>query len=224
MPRRALRVEPVKRLLPVLLMLAGCDSRPPAEETAEVDPSELMPDLSAQDPRRVQQRIDRAFAGTLAETLFTDVRATPLGSICGYVDDKDKQGRYKGRRPFLITPDGLPLVSTSPRIMFEIADDIFPDFYIRWCATPEEMRRIGPLIAARDSAAAAAPEPFAPDLMLPGPLPAETAEPAPVPPPPPKKEEEKAKPSGETPDRQAADADSFFNAVIRKKDEQKQQE
>ena len=212
----------MKRWFAILLLLAGCDSDDQADQTTKGDPSGLLRDLNVPDPRRVKQSIDRAFSGILTEPIFTDVRATPLGSICGYVDDKDKEGRYKGPRPFLITPDGLPLVSTSPRIMFEDADDIFPDFYIRWCATPEELRMVGPLLSARDNAAPAAPEPLEPDLIPLDPLPPPPAEPAPVNTPPPKPEE-KARPPAKASDRQS-DADSFFNAVIRKKDEQTPQD
>ena len=213
----------MKRILPILLLLAACDSSNEVEQTSGVDPSELMPDLSVQSPAEVRQRIDAAFSGVLTDPLFTNVRATPLRSICGYVDHKDKDGRYQGPRPFLVTPDGLPLVSTSPQIMFEDADDIFPDFYIRWCATPEEMVRISSLVAARRNAAPTTPEPLLPDMIPVEPLPPPPAQPAPVSVPAPKLEEKASAPPA-APTRQSGDADSFFNAVIRKKNEQKAEE
>jgi hypothetical protein len=101
--------------------------------------------------------------------------------------------------------------------MFDDPADPFPDLYIRWCATPEEMQTIGPAIAR--TAEVPPPPPVE--------LPPETIDPVPqgnwglvpgaaVPPPAaPVPAKEKAAPPAPVAKRQPGDEDSFMKSVIR---------
>ena len=72
--------------------------------------------------------------------------------------------------PFVITPAKVALVGSSPQIQFADPSDLLADAYVRWCATPEELSRIGPQLhqAASDPAnvtmsqVTAAPPPLPP--------------------------------------------------------------
>jgi len=199
----------MRRTLTLLLLLAGCDSDPagdtaPASEAAvpaAAVPAALSP---AQQAAQNQEKAAQALAAILADpksARYSEVRAGAAGAVCGRIDAKQPDGGAAGPRPFVVTPEGVAVISPAPQVMFDDPDDMFPDFYIRWCASPEELKRIGPRIAA-------APPPEAPpaedltavlDTALPPPAaPQAAADAARATPPPPREE------------------DSFSSAVMRK--------
>lgn len=146
----------MKRLL-ILLLLAGCDAG--AEHEAAAPPSggspagrESSSEASpAQQAEQFRQRAERALAAILADPAgarYSDLRAGAAGALCGRVEDRPADGRSDGPRPFVVTPEGAAVLSATPEVMFADPEDLFPDFYIRWCASPDELRRIGPRIAA----------------------------------------------------------------------------
>jgi hypothetical protein len=206
------------RLIPLvaILLLAGCDSEPVAENQAAATPATGAFDengMMALSPAEVEAKARAALAAVLKDTAsanFWNLRGEPTGAVCGQVDAKEN-GKYTGPRPFVVTPEGAGLISATPEVGYGDPADPFPDFHIRWCATPQELATVGPAIARRDAAPAdfgntSMPEP-APLLPaeLPPPLPAPRAVEA-VPQPAPE-----AAPPAST----AGEEDSFSKAVIR---------
>jgi hypothetical protein len=199
----------MKRLA-VLLLLAGCGSQDKVGESGDgaeiVPPAPAAENLSAGSPAadaaRLQARVESAMAVILpdpAKARYAEVRAGAAGSVCGTVDPGERTARAGGFRPFVVTPEGVAIVSPTPAISFGDPSDIFPDFYIRWCATPEELARLAPelrgTIEAPPPADPGAVDDFLPDLLEP---------PPPEPPRP--------------PEGRPAEEDSFSKAVRRKSD------
>lgn len=195
-----------------LLLLASCGSQDRTDSTAEpeaaADPAaNLLAETSAEDPARLQARVTAAMAAVLrnpSSATYSNVRSGAGGSICGEVDLKGGKGGQAGPRPLLVTPQGAGFVSMAPSISFGDPSDPFPDLYIQYCATPAELRVLGPRLqgVGVGSTFDAAPPPDLSDLPPPDaePPPA-TPEPAPAP--------GKARDPGPEPD-------SFFDAVKRK--------
>ncbi len=141
---------------------------------------------------------------------FGELKPGAAGAICGRVETRQPDGKL-AVHPFVVTPESVAVISTTPQVNLTDPEDPFPDFYIRWCATPAELARLQPSIVGGETLGIGAPPPDIPDVPpdLPAdlpPLPVEAvkdrpaaqakAEPPPVPP----------APTGE---------DSFFNAVAR---------
>lgn len=217
-------------MLTVLFLLSGCKETSNVDAGAETGNASATlsgttsTETTAERTARLQGKVDAALGGVLREPRYTNLREGPGGAVCGEVDSRQSDGEYSGPRPLVVTPEGVPLVSITSQIMFEDPDDIFPDFYIRWCASPEEMRTIGPLIESRANAAPA-PDPIA-ELPAPDDPPLDPALLEPQPP----TWEEPASPTPEPkasptpPDRGAVrrgDEDSFLKSVIRNSAEPK---
>lgn len=229
-----LKTSRAKPLL-ALLLLSACNSESQNGASEGPDPAALAAAAAADvskpvDPAVLQARAQALTSGILndpASARYSNLRSGPAGSICGAVDSKGSDGRYGGPRPFVITPEGVALVSPTAHVPFDQPDDIFPDFYIRWCASPEELARLGPLLSPNQGLAPTVPV-ETPDLVPLDPPGAELPSQAPVPPlpaPPPRAAEPAGKPASEAnsvPRRQSADEDSFFNAVLRKRDDKAQ--
>ena len=193
-------------LLPPLLLLSGCGSEG-ATDSDEVAAAPEQPALdlpvadAGADEARLQDIVRRAMASALPDAAgarYRNLRAGVGGAACG--DVAAGTGPF---RPFVVTPDTLAVIASGPAIAFDDPSDFFADAWIRWCATPEELERLGPQLRsaagrAPPDAAASAPPP----LDLPPPDPAGPAlRPAPKPP---------AKAPAEPPR-----IDSFFNSVQR---------
>jgi hypothetical protein len=141
------------------VLLAGCESgeEAPAQEGAgspALPPAAAGASASpAADAARAEERARAALAVILVDpksARYSEVRRGTAGSVCGRVDSKQADGKYAGARPFVVTPEGVAVVSAAPRVVFDDPEDVFPDFYIRWCASPEELRTIGPSVALSD--------------------------------------------------------------------------
>ena len=213
----------MKKLLALLLLLSSCDSAKEEGEAPAGAPSQSAAAGAApgaEDAARMQQRIQQSLAPILmdpASARYANVRSGAAGAVCGNVDAK-QAGTFTGFRPFVITPDGVAVVSTASRVLFNDALDPFSDFYIRWCASPEELQRIGPEIAAAPDPLTdpgAAPPPDLVDLVPPQ-APATPEAPAPEPRPAPDQRWGQA-PKTATPAPKPGD-DSFGSAVIRKRE------
>lgn len=185
----------MRRLL-ILWLLAGCDaagegdapspsaaSSPGAQQRARAP----MVSQDAQARRRVQQ----ALAPILADpegARYSDLRAGAAGALCGRVE----AGQGEGPRPFVVTPEGVAVISATGDVKFDDPEDVFPDFHIRWCASPEELRRIGPRLIAegvREIVPAGEPANVIDDAMLTAGAPPEGPAIRPVTPPPPPAED-----------------------------------
>ena len=209
------------KLLLTLLLLAGCNSDSEADgpqgnaAAAGAELDVLPPPPS---PAELEARARQALATAVldpASAELANLRAGSGGSICGDVNAKGDNGRPQGFRPFVVTPENVGVVSSASEIMFNNPADMFPDFYIRYCAPPEELPALTKRMA-ESKPAEAGPE----DNML-TPLP----EPAPLPPPPlapPPSPAPKAEaPAPQQPARRGNVEDSFFNAVVRPGEEKK---
>jgi hypothetical protein len=151
---------------------------------------------------------------------FSEIRGGPLNAVCGKVDSKLPNGKYAGPRPFVVTPEGVAVISATPAIMFDDPADPFPDLYIRWCATPEEMQTIGPAIARNAEMPPPPPAPLPETIdpvpqgkwgVVPGAAPAPAPKAAEAPP----AAKEKAPPPAPVVNRQPGDEDSFMKSVIK---------
>lgn len=215
---------PMKRLLIPMLLLAACDSKSETEAPAgtaqpagAADPLAATPAAGSPDAAQLQARAVAALAGTIADPQnanYSGMRAGTAGSICGAVDAKQPDGKFTGPRPFVVTPEGVAVVSPTAEVMFNDASDLFPDFYIRWCASPAELAQLGPRVAMRGSDPPM-PEPAVPDLPRDvAELPPPPAE-APPPPPPAPRRDASAAPAVAAAEPQRPGDDSFSSAVIR---------
>jgi hypothetical protein len=202
----------------ILLLLAGCGSKTTDEgggdaAMAEGDPfANAAAAAGADDPARLQDLVVRGMAGVLQDARnaqYRDLRAGVGGAACGYVAPKGAPAA--GFRPFVVTPDAIGVVGAAQAISFEDPDDLLADAWIRWCATPEELQRLGPTLQAAAAASAGSPAAEPADSQLPPPgfqVPVPPApEPQPDPPPPPPQAKAKAPPPP------PPQIDSFFNSV-----------
>jgi hypothetical protein len=142
---------------------------------------------------------------------FGNLRAGAAGSVCGDVEARQLDGK-RGVRPFVITPEGVAVVSSTAQVSIQDPEDPFPDFYIRWCASPAELARLQPGMVGGETLGIGAPPPEIPDVPpdVPADLPVAPQMEAP-------KEAPAAQAKAEPPPRPPAPTnnDSFFNAVAR---------
>ncbi|MEA3062162.1 MAG: hypothetical protein QOJ94_1943 [Sphingomonadales bacterium] len=194
-----------------LLLLGACGAKGEGNAEAEAQ-NDLLANLQLvdrnADPARLQALIDEtmpAALGNVRGAQYRNVRAGAGGAVCGEVSSANQPFL-----PFVITPAKIALVGSTPQIQFADPSDLLADAYVRWCATPEELDRIGPQLhqAVSDPAnitmsqvTAAAPPPVPP--------PPGGAEPPAAAPPP----AAKAAPARPAPPQ---DIDSFMNSVARK--------
>ena len=89
-------------------------------------------------------------------------------------------------------------ISASPRVRLEDPGDPFPDLYMRYCATVEELRQLDERMNSLEPAEVQIPQPRPTPLPEAGDIPADEF-PAP----------------GATDAPRRGDEDSFFNAVVR---------
>jgi hypothetical protein len=201
-----------------LLLLVGCDSQPrhngggsgtPPQDAALME--RLSADPAPQDAAQLEARVASAMSGILIDAgsaRYANIRNGAVGAICGEVDSKQSDGKHGGMRPFLITPQGMAVISSMPQVVFVDPSDIFPDLYIEYCASPEELSQLGPRLDSAARNPAAIPMPVeAPPLASPPEI-APAAEPAPVP--------ERPAPAPAAPARTPPPGDdSFSGAVLR---------
>ena len=150
----------MKRLALLLLMpLSACGWASPEDMNAQEEGADIAAEAlaaanqaageEAEDPAALQARVERAMGVILRDprsARYANVRSGVARSVCGEVDSKQENGRYGGMRPFVVTPEGVAVVSATAAIGFGDPADIFPDYYIRWCASPEELTRLGPAV------------------------------------------------------------------------------
>lgn len=182
----------MKKSWPILLLLlAGCGSKSgvDASNAADPIPPDLMPNMAAVEANsaaHVQDLIDRALPVILPDAKsaqYRNVHAGTGGSACGEVSGKTTHGFV----PFVVTPAGVGILGTSPKIAYEDPSDFLADAWIRWCATPEELQKVSATIKKTQPDAAAnfaAPIPDVPGAIPGAPVP-DAPPPKPSPPPPP---------------------------------------
>lgn len=211
------RTNKALQLSIALALVAGCDSRD--AESMDAAPEGQVPAAAGTlpgqggDPAQAQQRAVAALSILLPDARsarYAQVRPGTAGAVCGIVDARQADGKYSGPRPFVVSPEGVAVVSTTPLVNFDDPEDVFPDFYIRWCATPAELRTIGPRIALPD-----APPPMADDIpeLLEGEIAGAEAPAEPLPPP---REAPSVQAKASAPLAPPGD-DSFSSAVLRER-------
>ncbi|MBV8686834.1 MAG: hypothetical protein JOZ90_10685 [Alphaproteobacteria bacterium] len=202
--------------LPILLFLAGCGARAPAGGDEGADPAaggnDLLGNLAAvndsNDPARLQALIDRAMPSAIPrakDAAYRNLRGGAGGSVCGEVAPA---GPKRVFLPFVITPDALAVVGTTPRIAYEDPNDFLADAWIRWCATPEELQKLAPTL--QNAARAAGPAANEVSAAIPPPIDPSVVQVDPPPPPPPDRPVPAPPPAKPAPPPQI---DSFFNSV-----------
>jgi hypothetical protein len=206
----------MKRML-LLLALAGCDARDesaPAQSTSPMNGTQpgALPAVGASaSPDQLAARAKAALDVIITdpEMRFANVRAGAANAVCGDVEAKQPDGK-RGVRPFVITPEGVAVVSATQQVSIGDPEDPFPDFYIRWCASPAELARLQPNMIGGETLGLGAPPPDIPDV--PPDLPTEL--PPPTPPPEPERPAARVTEPPPRPPAPTSD-DSFFNAVAR---------
>ena len=182
-------------------LLAGCDSASRdggGSGGSSPDPAiDNVTAASREEAARLLGRVREALALAVpnaSAARLANVRSVPGGAICGEVE----AGIEGALHPFVVLPGGEAVVSAGPELRLEDPDDPFPDLYMRYCASVEELRRLGDRM--NGSATVEPPPPLPDPLPDIGPvdIPADTP-PA---------------PNGERAPQQGGD-DSFFNSVVR---------
>ncbi len=180
----------MKRLVSLsLLLAAGCGPQTDQgnEQTAAIEEdllAGLQSNSAAQDETRIKALIERAMASAVpnaATARYRNIRAGVGGAACGEVAADSKNAPF---RPFVVTPEAVAIVGATPAIKFNDPSDFLADAWVRWCATPEELKQVAAELArapkpssddlipaARNGMAVAAPAPAA--------VPPAAAEPAP---------------------------------------------
>lgn len=153
----------------------------PIDEAALSD-ERLLAEVTARQNAAAQGLVASAMAALVdpAKALYRNVRPGLSGSACGEVSTPSGK-EAASFRPFVVTPEGVAIISPTPSLGFRDPNDIFPDLYIRWCATPDELQKIepelkrGPLsedelnAVAGESATPPLPEPSIPIASTPPP-------------------------------------------------------
>jgi len=178
-------------LWPILLLLAGCGAKDKTDANgAAADlPPDLMPNLQAIEAgsaANVQALIDKGMPAVLPDAKsaqYRGVHAGAGGAACGEVSGRTTHGFV----PFVVTPAGVAVVGTSAKIAYEDPSDFLADAWIRWCATPDELRNVASVVQkAKPDALGnlAAPIPDTPGTALPPAAPEPAPKAGPPPPPP----------------------------------------
>ena len=165
-----------------LLALAACGSDGAADDNQAAAPAGNAAAAAA--GARLMPRVTAAMAVLLADpasALYSGVREGSAGSVCGSIAVPRTDGTHSPPVPFVVTPEGVALLSATPQLGWDAPEDPFPPAYARWCATPEELEEMRARIAA-------SPAPPPPDEELPPPAEELPLEDQPAPPPPPKAE------------------------------------
>ena len=192
----------------IALALAGCDSsggggggRAAEEPVPQFELANGSAILSAEALAQLRARVDTALRGLLLQPLsarYSNLRTGSAGAVCGQV----AEGAEGAPRPFLVTPDGNGFVSATPALALNDPNDPFPDLYMRYCATADELRLIGRTLETM----APAPDPMVPPSIPIPPVEEEMEQPV-AEPPPAQPARPRARPKGND--------DSFFNSVWR---------
>ena len=195
----------------IVLALAGCGPRSaPAGDNAggEVpDAATANVATPARSAAELEARATAALRAALAQapTRLLNVREGFNGAICGQVEMPPAGSAAGGTKLFLVTGRGEAFVSRAPTIELQDPTDPFPDLYMEWCASPEELRSLG------DRLGRMRPE----DVQLPLTPPANLSEPAPAPEAPPPAPPAPAPAPAPRPQRPPSNDETFFNAVVR---------
>jgi hypothetical protein len=191
----------VTAVLAAAWLLTGCDSSPSAGGSAggESGAPGLGNIAATGDPEAVaalRARAQAALIGLIpnaASARYVNVRQGTSGAICGAVET-GPEGQF---HPFVVTAGGGAAVSASPRLEIANPEDPFPDLYMRYCATIEELSRLGEAMNGVTAALPPLPpEPDPPPLLEDDAAPGQEPEPADAPP-------------------RRGDDESFYNAIVR---------
>jgi len=152
----------MKKLVPLLLLLASCEARDSQSESPTIPLDDnLLAGLeqgnTAQDAERLQALIDRAIPAALPANVqphYRNARTGVGGAACGEVAMAEGRGKPGPWRHFVVTPDAVAVIGTDAKIKFNDPSDFLADAWIRWCASPEELKLVeteldqGPALAA----------------------------------------------------------------------------
>ena len=127
-------------ITPVLVLLAACQGN-------RVDPdagSNAQNEAAAANPNSaVLERARSALRAVLvddSQVRYEEVRSVPGGAICGRIVRGGQAA--SDALPFVVTPAGEGFLGRSARLTLEDLSDPFPDIYMRWCSSIEELRAL----------------------------------------------------------------------------------
>jgi hypothetical protein len=138
----------MKKLVPLLLALATGCGPPAVPENGQTVAIEgnllagLQSDTAAQDQARIKALIDRAMPAAIpdaATARYRNLRAGVGGAACGEVAAAAANAPF---RHFVITPNAVAVVGDAPGIKFNDPSDFLADAWVRWCATPDELKLV----------------------------------------------------------------------------------
>lgn len=210
----------MKRAL-LLLLLAGCDRSSDNQPNSRslpagaAAPGAAQPAASATPADQLEQRARTALGAIVPDPKsmrFAALRAGTSNAVCGEVEAKQPDGK-PAVRPFVVTPEGVAVVSTTAEVRIDDPEDPFPDFHMRWCASPAELARLqSQMIGGETLGLGAAPPPPSEIPDVPPDIPADLPMAAPSLP-----ERPAAQVKAGPPPKPPAPTsdDSFFNAVAR---------
>jgi hypothetical protein len=141
----------MRSMLLAVLLLGGCGSNDgqdaqPGDEGGALPPAAVQPAPSQDQAAQNRQRAEQALGVILHDpesARYSEVQSGAGGSVCGRVDAKQADGRYGGSRPFVVTPEGVGVISSTAAIEFGNPEDVFPDFYGR-CRNCRRSKSIRP--------------------------------------------------------------------------------
>jgi hypothetical protein len=169
----------MKKLASVLLILAaGCGSQADNGNVQSAIQEDLLSGLQANSAATEETRTKALIVKAMATAIpdaesarYRNIRAGVGGAACGEVASAAASAPF---RPFVVTPEAAAIVGTAPDIKFNDPTDFLADAWVRWCATPEELKQVAAELAktpshsaddiipaARNGMAVAAPEPAA---------------------------------------------------------------
>ncbi|HEX8525476.1 hypothetical protein [Allosphingosinicella sp.] len=208
----------MKKMCLILLLLSACGQEGSegsaesdgmrAEEQAVADG--LADPTGVTDPAQLQALVAGAMAAAIPgakDLQYRNVRPGSAGAVCGEVAKPGAKGGTGPFLPFVVNPDSVALVGTTPAIAYDDPADPLGDAWLRWCASAEELQAIAQRMRVEGPAKAealVAPPPIEPIDLEPAGMPGAAQQPPPSavppadrkPPPPPQ-------------------IDSFFNSVDR---------
>ena len=208
----------MKKMCLILLLLSACGSDGEGEGSAGADgmraeeqavAAGLADPAGTADPAQLQALVAGAMAAAMPDAKdlqYRNVRPGSAGAVCGEVarpGSRDAAGPFL---PFVVTPEGLAVVGTTPTIVHDDPLDPIGDTWLRWCASPEELQAIAERMRTQPPPTAAtleAPPPIEPIDLEPTPAPA-AQQPLPA-----------APAAKSTPPPPPPQIDSFFNSVQR---------
>ena len=207
----------MKKMCLILLLVSACGSNGEEESPAGDDgmraeeqavAAGLADPAATADPAQLQALVAGAMAAAMPDAKdvqYRNVRPGSAGAACGEVARPGPRNAAGPFLPFVVTPEGLAVIGTTPTIAHDDPLDPIGDTWLRWCASPEELNAIAERMRTEGPAKAAT-------LDVPPPIEPIDLEPTQSPP---AQQPQPAAPPADRAPPPPPQIDSFFNSVQR---------